>query len=196
MMNAIPFIQGQKIFLRPLEEEDIRTSYQWSNDKSVRRYLNIGKIPLNFYHANEELRNVLKDKNTIVMAVILKENKKHIGNIAISHIDWINRNACIGVNIGDVNVWGKGIASEAFFFMLDYAFNELNLWRLHSHVHEDNVAALKFLDRLGCIREGRANQALLSEGKYRDYIYIAFLSPNFAKCRKKYIGKYYGHKKN
>ncbi|MBL7471687.1 GNAT family N-acetyltransferase [Robertkochia sediminum] len=47
--------------------------------------------------------------------------------------------------------WGQGYATEAAEASMDYGFFRLRLWRIYAHVHVDNVASLRVVEKLGML---------------------------------------------
>ena len=59
--------------------------------------------------------------------------------------------------------------------MLNYAFAELNLYRLSAVVGDDNPGALRFFKRHGFMEEVRRRKALLRDGQTWDLVHLGIL---------------------
>ena len=80
-----PFITGDRIYLRPLEMEDVDSFILWLNDEEVRQYLKMTS-PLNRIREREFIERLYKDDREIVLGIVLKENDQLMGNIALHGI--------------------------------------------------------------------------------------------------------------
>lgn len=73
------------VYLRPLREEDAKTSWRWRNDSRV--WEKTGSRPN--CHVTEEMeldwmRKVLADKTSRRYAIVLKDSDRYIGNIYLT----------------------------------------------------------------------------------------------------------------
>jgi RimJ/RimL family protein N-acetyltransferase len=170
------FLIGEKIYLRTLEREDLNEIYlSWLNDYEVTRYLSSGIFPTSKELLQSYFDSVASDSHSVMFAIIEKESDRHIGNIKISNINWINRTAEIGRMIGEKDTWGKGYGLEALKLTVDYCFKRLNLHKVIAGTVVDNIAPQKNYERLGFKVEGRFREHVLFDGKYRDTISVAIL---------------------
>lgn len=97
---------------------------------------------------------------------------KFIGTAKIDKIDSYNKSAEIGIMIGDKTRWGKGIATQAYKILMDYAFCEMKLHRVWGGTNSLNTAMHKTFLKLGFTQEGTLRMASLIEGVYTDnYLY-------------------------
>ena len=76
--------------------------------------------------------------------------------------------ARLTVVIGEKEEWGKGLGKEAVERMVRYAFNVLNLHRVHVIVAEHNDRALACFGSCGFVREGTLRHDHYHRGSYRD----------------------------
>jgi RimJ/RimL family protein N-acetyltransferase len=106
----------------------------------------------------------------LVLAVIDKETDKHIGNISLQSIDWINKSAEIAFLLGEKKYWGKNIMFEAGSLLIDHGFKMLNLHRIYCGTSSENIGMQKLANKLGMIKEGQRKDALFKNGKYLDVI--------------------------
>lgn len=99
-------------------------------------------------------------------------DNKFIGTAKIDKIDSYNKSAEIGIMIGDKTKWGKGIATQVYEILMDYAFCELKLHRLWGGTNSLNVAMHKTFLKRGFAQEGTLRKAGLIDGEYSDnYLY-------------------------
>jgi ribosomal-protein-alanine N-acetyltransferase len=68
--------------------------------------------------------------------------------------------------------WGRGYASEAAWFAMDWAFRELMVHRIVAYCHADNVASVRVMEKLGMQREGRLRETRWLNQQWCDeYVY-------------------------
>jgi len=181
-----PFIIGKRIYLRPLDLKDMDSGYyDWINDPEANRYLASGVKPVSFSQLSEYYSKIMGSNTDVIFGIVVKKNDKYIGNIKIGNIDWINRHANCGRLIGDRKYWHKGYGTEALELVIDYAFNTLNLNRIHSGAIVDNIGAIKSCKKAGMKREGFFPQYRFNDGKYKDVVQLAITRDHYNKMRKK-----------
>ena len=170
-MAGIPFLIGEKIYLRALVETDSEGPYPtWFNDAEVCRGNTHHIFPYTVDAARAYIQRASSDQRQLVLAIVRREDDTHIGNIALDNIDHINRTAELTIIIGDKSRWGKGYGKEAARLICDHGFLALNLNRIACGTFEDNVAMRKLAEYLGMVEEGRRRQAVYKLGRYVDVI--------------------------
>ncbi len=169
-----PFIVGDRIYLRPLEMEDIDSFIMWLNDQEVRQYLS-RITPLNSIRERGFIENLYKDDRGIVLGIVLKENDQLIGNISLDGVSIPNRHAYLGIFIGDKSCWSKGYGTEALDLVLEHGFNQLNLHRIFLTVLSFNARAIRVYEKVGFKREGVLREHIYRNGKYHDLYYMGLL---------------------
>ncbi len=181
----IVFLEGNKLFLRPLEEKVINERYlSWLNDKEVIKYMEAGIFPTTLKELKDFFHKVNKSKTDIMLAIVDKRKNLHIGNIKLGKINWIHRFADLGIMIGEKKYWGKGYGQEACKLLLEYAFNRLNLNKVILGVYANHKPAIKTYQEVGFKIEGRIRKLLNFEGKYVDKIVMGISQSEFKNIRK------------
>ena len=61
----------------------------------------------------------------------------------------VNKNATLGILIGDNNFTGKGICSEVIPCLLEFASKSLNLHEINLGVMKDNLGAQRCYEKCG-----------------------------------------------
>ena len=174
--EAIEFLRGDRLYLRPLEESDLPRCQRWINDPEVRRFL-LPQRPMDLAAEIAWWKNQDRDMlpRALVLAIVLRDGHRHIGNTGLHAIDWINRMAETGTLIGEGDCREKGYGSEAKELLIDYAFQTLNLHRLNSHTMAFNERSAAYLRKTGYVEEGRLRSAYFRDGKYHDAIIFGLL---------------------
>ena len=171
-----PFLVGEKVYLRVLVESDINEEYlSWINDSEVTKYMRHRAFPTTFEDIREFIKRN-KSSDYIFLAIVHKETDKHIGNILLGPIDWVNRLSELSMMIGNKKYWGKGCMAEAFKLITDHAFNKLNLHKLKAGTEAENESAVKLFKKLGWVQEGILKENNFYNGKFHDGIIFAIFN--------------------
>lgn len=177
-----PFLVGQRLYLRLLEESDIGEEYVgWLNDYEVTRYLETGKFPSTPEAIRKYLERFQDSTTNFIFAIVDRETDQHIGNVTLNRINWIHRTADTGLMIGRKEFRGRGYAFEAWSLVLEYAFQRLGLRKIIAGAIADNAASIAVLKKLGFRVEGRLRQEFLVDGEYRDGVRLGLLREEFHK---------------
>ena len=175
-----PFLIGEKVYLRLLEDSDIGEEYVgWLNDYEVTRYLETGKFPSTPDAIRKYLERFQDSATDLIFAIVDKDTDQHIGNVTLNRINWINRTADTGLIIGPKESRGKGYAFEAWSLILEYAFHRLGLRKIIAGAVVDNTASITILKKLGFKIEGTFRQEFLLDGEYRDGVRLGLLREEF-----------------
>jgi ribosomal-protein-alanine N-acetyltransferase len=68
--------------------------------------------------------------------------------------------------------WGRGYATEAAWFAMDWAFKELMVHRVVAYCHADNMASVRVMQKLGMQPEGRLRETRWLNMQWCDeYVY-------------------------
>ncbi len=160
-----------RIVLRALEEGDLDRTHRWHNEPALYSLL---VSPFRFVSKAAELdwlrRKLTYSVNELNLAICLRGNGEHIGNIYLNQIDWVSRRALLGIFIGSPEHRRKGYGQEALRQLVAHAFNDLNLRRIFLEVLADNAAAIKVYEACGFAVEGRLRKHAFKEGAYRDIL--------------------------
>ena len=177
-MRSFRKIIGERLYLSPFDADDtdVYTKWaEWMNDKTVAEY----------YGGYQNLVSPANAKKTLEslqgyrFAVILLEGDTFIGHISLHDADHINRNAFLGIFIGDEEYRSKGYGAEAIRLVLNYGFNTLNLNNIMLSVHSDNTAGISCFKKVGFHDAGRRREWKFKDGKYVDVMYMDFLAREF-----------------
>lgn len=103
----------------------------------------------------------------------LKENKL-IGFFGL-WVDFVHSEAWVGIGIGERESWGKGYGKDMMKLCLQYAFTELNVYRVSLGLHEYNPRALRVYEKVGFCLEGRTRKDTRREGRRTDGLWMGIL---------------------
>ena len=114
-----------------------------------------------------------------MLAVVLRADDRHVGNISLQSIHPIDRAAEFAILIGDRACWGKGYGLEAGRLLFDHGFGALNLHRIACGTFDDNAAMCRLAVALGMKEEGRRREASFKRGRYVDVIEYGVLQGEY-----------------
>jgi RimJ/RimL family protein N-acetyltransferase len=179
-MDKPIFLEGERIYLRPLDMADMETFYNWFNNPELRKWLYIPH-PITKEDEKEFLEKMMKDKDSVALSIVLKSDDKLIGNITLHNISRIHRRAILGIAIGDLEETSKGYGPEAMKLMIDYGFNTLNLHKIELWAHDFNKRAIASYEKLGFVQEARRRESYFTDGKYHDELLMSILRSEWKK---------------
>lgn len=183
--RVIKFLQGESVYLRPIEKEDAENYYKSLFNAEVRRLTGTQK---SFSRTNIDLfiDKISQDDSRVDLIIALQDNDQTVGDIVINDIDFQNRNANIRVAIDNSQHFGKGYGSEAMNLMLNYGFGILNLHRIELDVFSFNERAIRTYEKLGFKKqEGTKRDCLYYEYEYHDAIIMSILAGEFKQIHRK-----------
>lgn len=171
------FLVGKKIYLRGLVESDLVGDYfQWFNDEEVCRENSHHRFPNTVARMKSYFDSVTNSSQNLVLAILLKADDKHIGNISLQQIDLLNQSAELAILIGDKKSWGKGYGIEAARLIVEHGFMQLNLKRIHCGTTASNRGMQKLALSLGMKQEGKFRSAVFKNGAFQDVYYYGLLA--------------------
>jgi ribosomal-protein-alanine N-acetyltransferase len=175
-----PFLTGSTIYLRPLLKSDAEGPYQgWFNDEEVCRGNSHHVFPYHPEAAAEYIEFAAKTHEHLILAIVILEDHRHVGNIALQKIHPVYRSAEFSIVIGDKTAWSIGVGKEAGRLICDHGFNALNLHRIYCGTFENNIAMQRLAVYLGMKQEGVRRQAAFKDGKYLDIIEYGVLKTEY-----------------
>lgn len=173
-------IFGNRVRLRAIERSDIPTFVRWFNDPEVRQYVKMYE-PISIESEERWFESLQKRENDRVYAIEARAGEAwvHIGVIGLHRINWKDRNAVLGIVIGEKGFWSQGYGTDAICTLLRFAFNEMNLHRVELEVLEFNLRARRCYEKVGFRYEGARRQAVFSGGAYHDSLLMGILRDEF-----------------
>ncbi len=179
--KAHVMLDGKKINLRALEEEDLSILKDWRNKKHVRKTTREYKL-LNMLNQKKWFE-FIHDQNPprdIIFGIVDKKLKL-IGFTALTYIDWKNRQAEISIYFAKEN-WQKTFEGEsAINLIMEYGFKELNLHRLWVEIFSLSKENIKLFTKLKFVKEGTLRDKVWRDGKWWDAHIYSMLSNDFKK---------------
>jgi diamine N-acetyltransferase len=170
------------IYLKELERSDLITLNGWRANHEITGSLGSPHRFISIEIDQKWYENYLASRsNNIRLAICSQESNKLLGAVYLLGIDWVIRSCEFALWIGEIEVQGKGVGESATRLILNHAFNDLNLHRVHLTVLESNTRARNLYKKVGFIEEGRLRKAAYKNGSYVDLIQMGILADEFNK---------------
>lgn len=173
-MKYFKKIEGERIYLSPMNLEDINKYVKWMNDFSVTDGLGSSSKLTTSLSELTWLENHLKSCE-MQFAIILKETDEIIGNCGYFNINYLHQNGEVGLFIGEEENRNKGYGTEALKLIVDYGFNYLNLKNIMLKVYSFNEGAIKAYKKVGFKIIGKRTSNYYLNGKWYDEYFMEIL---------------------
>jgi RimJ/RimL family protein N-acetyltransferase len=175
-MNADCVLEGKKVRLRPVREDDLPHFVRWLNDPDVLQWLTVPKPPT----MDEERQWWEAEQNNphdIVWAIEALDGRL-LGDTALRP-NPLGRWADLGIFIGEKGAWSRGYGADAIRTILRYAFAGMRLNRVSLTADELNARALRCYEKCGFVREGLMRQHRVVDGQFRNTVMMGILREEF-----------------
>lgn len=173
-------MQDKFIRLRPIEEHDLDYLVDLANDSEVRQHVVGWDWPLSRAGQQRWFAEGI-DTGTTRRLLVETLAGEPLGMTGLWEIDFRNRSAMTALKIGGrTEVRGKGYGARAIELMMQFAFGDVGLHRLHSTILATNEPSLAvYVRKCGWREEGRLRDAVFRGGKFADLIQIGMLEDEY-----------------
>ena len=174
MSDPIAGVRGKHVALTPLSTGDLPVMFSWINDRSEVLW-NAPYRPVTELQHSEWFETIQRRKDTAIFGIRLLDSQRLIGSCQLHSINEIHRSAELQIRLGESEGRGHGYGTEAVQLLLDFAFKDLNLRRVHVYVLGTNGRALRLYEKVGFVREGTLREAAHIDGRYVDIALLGIL---------------------
>ncbi|MBI0579663.1 GNAT family N-acetyltransferase [Neobacillus cucumis] len=162
-------LEGEKIYFKALRVEDVQEIHHYASDQEVSRF--IGWNLMNTLEESRQHIEVMLNRESVgthlYSSIVEKLTQAIIGTAMIFNFDKEANKAEIGYVLHK-QYWGKGYGTEIVALMSDFAFESLNLHKLHAMVVHANIGSARILEKNSYELEGRLKDHYFIENKYYD----------------------------
>ncbi len=178
MPPKVTFLSGRKVYLRPLEKEDLGLLRQWANDPEIRGLT--GEVtPTSQASLEDFYQKGRADSSRVWFAIVTQEAQRVVGECGLLRMFPAWRTTDLSIILGDKTAWGQGYGTEAIHLLLDYAFGYLNFHRVAIGVVGSNSRALRFYEKVGFKKEGVQRDGYYYNHAYQDFVMMSILEDEF-----------------
>lgn len=147
-------VEGESTLLRPaawgFSEDELRRRYRWSHD-DVLQYWS-GSIPngRSFRHFVDTVaQRDWPDDGRRISYAIMKRDGELVGMVSCYNIDRDRRTGEIGIYLGEKELWGQGLGTDALVTFVRHLFNDLGFDSVYLHTYQSNLRAQRSYNRVG-----------------------------------------------
>lgn len=169
-------LEGEKVYLRLMTQEDTDLIVSWRNEDFVRENF-IYRRPFTGEGHLEWIRTQIVPGHVVQFVICLKKDDMPVGSVYFRDIDREHRKAEYGIFIGVKEALGIGIGTEAAHLAVQYAFEELKLHRIMLRVLANNPRAKRSYEKAGFVEEGRFCDDVYLDGQFQDVIFMGMINP-------------------
>lgn len=161
-----------RVYLRPQEKSDLPFFRKSLNDERIGSFL-MRHEPLMEAEEEKWFEELPKNKNSNrACSIVLKDNHRVIGSIGLHNISWIDRTATTGTFIGDPELHGQGLGTEAKMLWLKHCFRTLNMRQIYSAAYAYNEKSIGYSLKCGYREVARFPEFVFRNGAYHDVVHL------------------------
>lgn len=174
--HAMPIIRGEKVYLRAAERTDVPVFVRWFNDGETTTFLSM-RAPMSVAMEEAWFERMIaaQGQDQYLFTICRLDDHEPIGNCGLFQLDLVNGSAGIGITIGEKQLWGHGLGTDAMLALLDFGFGQLRLERLWLEVYDFNERGRKSYDKCGFQLEGTLRHAMYKQGRHIDVQLMSIL---------------------
>lgn len=171
-------LHGNQVQLRALERDDLDDLHRWWNAPDLwsqmgsRRRISSHE-ELDAWLDAELDKTSPQEGKTLAIAT---HDGEVIGTIWYGSYDAADRQALVGLYLGDDAQRGQGYGQDALNTLLDYLFNDLGLHKVRLMVLATNARAIRCYERCGFTVEGTLRDHRFFAGRFHDFLSMAVLN--------------------
>jgi len=180
LMSEQPTIQTDRLILRPFTVDDAPHVQRLAGDRAVAETTLLIPHPYPDGAAEQWIGTheaAFEKGEGVVFAITGRTDGALLGAISLD-IRAAHHRAEMGYWIGRP-YWNRGYATEAAAAMLDYAFNRLELNRIHAEHFSQNLASGRVMDKIGMKREGVFRRHMFRWGRFVDAVLYGILRSEY-----------------
>src|SRR5438067_8462751 len=171
---SVPALLGAKVTLRPMTLDDLPLLMKWGSDPAFRRY-QWGQKPGKFEGGSARAWIERMSRPGDSACWIIEHERRPIGFANYRDFHPKGKSAEIGIGIGEPDLWGKHLGSEALELEIAYLRGDLGLHRIGLSVVSHNDRAIWMYKRLGFVVEGIERDGIGREDGYLDDVKMALV---------------------
>ncbi len=167
-------LTGERLRLRPVQEEDLGPLEQWWNDPATLPLQSLSVLPRPSGGHLESFRGWYRntDGGNVGFAVERQEDGQLLGAVVLFGATVVQPSATFAIQLGP-HATGRGYGLEATRLTVDYGFRVLPLHRIQLLVWAFNGRARTTYERAGFLQEGCRREVIFRDGRWEDEIQMA-----------------------
>ncbi|MDP9467601.1 MAG: GNAT family N-acetyltransferase [Chloroflexota bacterium] len=171
-----PMLRGERVWLRPIEPEDIVANAATAGDAEVGHFLG-AKTPMSRAGSERFATELLPfvGQTGYPYAICLLDGDTTIGTVFLREVDKVNGSGTVGIFLGDRRYLGQGYGTDALNALVDFGFGELRLERIELEVFDYNTRAIRSYVKAGFQTDAVLRHARFHRGTHHDVHLMSIL---------------------
>lgn len=176
-LPALPLLEGTRVRLRPVRDDDVDGLFAIFSDPRVMRYWSRPAMVVRDEAAAyaARMRNGFDQREALAWIVADRADDRCVGQTTLYDIRAKHFRCEVGYALR-ADAWGRGLAKESVGLALDWAFGRLGLNRVAADVSPGNEASTGLLTRLGFRFEGTLRENFCNEVEMQDSLVYGLLA--------------------
>lgn len=171
---------GKLVRLAAPKAEDHEQMAKWTTNLEYARMYDMQPArPHGAEFWAEQDNDARKDEAAFDFRIRALEDDKLIGIFGL-WTAWTNQACWLAIAIGEPEYWGRGYGSDALRVGINYAFRELNMYKVSLAVFGYNTRAIRAYEKVGFQREATTRAMLYRDGQRYDMHYMGIVRPEWA----------------
>ena len=143
-------IQTPRLIIRPFQEQDCDSLFEYLSDPGIYKYEPSEPITL------DEARKLTleRSRSMIFWAVELRDTQKMVGHLYFQQTEPQEFLTWELGYIFNPRYQNKGYATESAAALIRYGFDHWGIHRVMAHCNPENIASWRVLEKIGMQREG------------------------------------------
>jgi len=175
MQQEVTTIQGDSVLLRPFQAGDAEEAARVWTPELTHMYGGTRHATGPAEAESRRRRFAQSTADETQHFFCIEADGRYIGFAILGKFDEANRSASWRGGIENSQYWGRGYGTEVVQLMLRYAFDTLQLHRVHLRVAAYNVRARRCYEKCGFRVEGIERQSFQVDGEWQDDVLMAIL---------------------
>lgn len=152
LFDEIPVIESDQIILRKLTNEDAPLIEEMTRSKLIYRYEPTFLFERQYTDMHQMIREVygeiFETKQSLILAIHYNETNQLCGLAEFYGYKESLHKTCVGYRLRE-SYWGKGIATQAGWLMMDYLLNSTDVEIITASTMVENRASARVLIKNG-----------------------------------------------
>lgn len=177
---SFPVLSTKRLNLIEIKEEHVPSIYSIFSNEEVTKYYGMSPFTSTEQAAAiiQSFANGFEQKRSMRWGIVWKETGELVGTVGLNNLSISSKRTKIGYELLPSR-WRKGIVSEAVEAIINYCFDELNLYRIGAVTFPQNEASYTLLLKLGFEKEGVLKGYLFQDNKSHDALIFSLIKPEW-----------------
>lgn len=170
-MSDVTFLAGDRVDIRPIEEDDLDFLRRQVNDPRIWRSIGRSR-PVNRESEREFYETVVCGDETVNLLIVADSTP--VGTISFNSIERESRRAELGYWIAPEHQQ-NGYGTDAVERIVTYGFDQLGFHKVEARVFGFNEPSQRLLESIGFTREGVLRDEVFVDGAFHDAAWYGVL---------------------